>query len=264
MAYKDMREFLAMLEKEGQLKHVDVPFDGRRGTQRTAVADELRLQQERPGADPQQRLRLQHEGRADRLQSLRHPRAHRHDHRHRDWREAKLHHAGRARQSLALDRAEARRPAQAPCKEVIIKGAENIALDKQLPHVWFGKEGPAYITNASRSRRIRRTAAATPAGTASRSSSTRRIRSAAAIRPSAPRRDLAAFYWWNPPFSDIGRHTFKASQMGKRLEVAIAGVCEPACISRRPRAAPTAPTRPRSPAACAARRSRWCSARPST
>ena len=32
MAFRDMREFLAALEQDGQLKHVDVPFDGRRGT----------------------------------------------------------------------------------------------------------------------------------------------------------------------------------------------------------------------------------------
>ena len=30
MAFKDMREFLDLLEKDGQLKHLDVPFDGRR------------------------------------------------------------------------------------------------------------------------------------------------------------------------------------------------------------------------------------------
>ena len=29
MAFKDMREFLASLEKAGQLKHVDVPDCGR-------------------------------------------------------------------------------------------------------------------------------------------------------------------------------------------------------------------------------------------
>jgi len=32
MAFKDMREFLALLEKEGQLKHIDVPLNGRRDT----------------------------------------------------------------------------------------------------------------------------------------------------------------------------------------------------------------------------------------
>ena len=31
MAFKDMREYLALLEKDGQLKHVDVPFKARRG-----------------------------------------------------------------------------------------------------------------------------------------------------------------------------------------------------------------------------------------
>ena len=34
----------------------------------------------------------------------------------------------------------------APCRDVIIKG-DDIRLDKQIPHIWFGKEGPAYITN---------------------------------------------------------------------------------------------------------------------
>ena len=31
MAFKDMREYLALLEQEGQLKHIDVPFDGAAG-----------------------------------------------------------------------------------------------------------------------------------------------------------------------------------------------------------------------------------------
>ena len=34
-----------------------------------------------------------------------------------------------------------------PCKQNIIS-EKAIDLAKQLPHVWFGKEGPSYITNA--------------------------------------------------------------------------------------------------------------------
>ena len=37
MPFKDTREYLVLLDKEGQLKHIDVPFNGRRGT------DELRI-----------------------------------------------------------------------------------------------------------------------------------------------------------------------------------------------------------------------------
>ena len=37
--------------------------------------------------------------------------------------------------------------AKAPCKENKIE-KKDINIAKQLPHVWFGKEGPSYITNA--------------------------------------------------------------------------------------------------------------------
>lgn len=32
MAFRDMREYLDLLEKDGQLKRLDIPFDGRRDT----------------------------------------------------------------------------------------------------------------------------------------------------------------------------------------------------------------------------------------
>src|SRR5690606_34163198 len=63
----------------------------------------------------------------------------------KDWRAAKIHHAevlndtSRWLEPKLVDRS------RAPCKEVVIEG-DKVSLDKQIPHVWFGKEGPSYIT----------------------------------------------------------------------------------------------------------------------
>ena len=43
---------------------------------------------------------------------------------------------------MLIDRADA------PCKDVVIE-EKDISLDKQLPHLWIGKEGSSYITGAS-------------------------------------------------------------------------------------------------------------------
>ncbi|MCP5466656.1 MAG: UbiD family decarboxylase, partial [Sinobacteraceae bacterium] len=148
MAYKDMRAFLALLEKEGQLKHVDVPIDGRRGSNELQSLMNYVCSKNGPALILNNVSGYNTQG----VPIVFNPFGTRERTAltigHRDWREAKLHHAAvlgdpsRWIPPKLVDRA------QAPCKEVMIKGAENIALDQQLPHVWFGKEGPAYITNA--------------------------------------------------------------------------------------------------------------------
>ncbi|MCU0759685.1 MAG: UbiD family decarboxylase [Steroidobacteraceae bacterium] len=228
MAYRDMRAFLAMLEKEGQLKHVDVPIDGRRGTNELQSLMNYVCSKDGPALILNNVSGYNTEG----VPIIFNPFGTRERTAmtigFRNWREAKLHHAAvlgdpaRWIPPKLVDRA------QAPCKEVVIKGAENISLDKQLPHVWFGKEGPAYITNAI-------TFSKDPEN-GGRNAGWYRFTQfldathplGGSYAPERAKRDLAAFYWWNPPFSDIGRHTFKASLMNKHLEVAIAGVCEPA------------------------------------
>jgi 4-hydroxy-3-polyprenylbenzoate decarboxylase len=227
MAFKDMREFLALLEKEGQLKHLDVPFDGRRGTNELQSLMNYVCSKNGPALILNNVDGINTKG----VPILFNPFGTRERTAmtigHRNWRDAKLHHAdilGNPEKWIPpklVDRSKA------PCKDVIIKGGD-VSLDKQLPHVWFGKEGPAYITNAL-------TYSKDPENGGRNVGWYRFTQFLDASHPQGgsypPERaktDLAAFYWWNPPFSDIGRHTYKASKMGKRLEVAIAGVCEPA------------------------------------
>jgi 3-polyprenyl-4-hydroxybenzoate decarboxylase len=227
MAFKDMREFLALLEKEGQLKHVHVPLNGRRDTNELQALMSYVCGKQGPALILHNVDGINTEG----VPIIFNPYGTRERTAmtigFRDWRAAKLHHA-----EVLADPSRWHKPkiidqSQAPCKDVIIKGAD-VSLDRQIPHVWFGKEGPAYITNAI-------TFSKDPE-TGSRNAGWYRFTQfldathpqGGSYPPSRAKTDLAAFYWWNPPFSDIGRHTFKASQMGKHLEVAIAGVCDPA------------------------------------
>ncbi len=227
MAFKDMREYLALLEKDGQLKHVDVPFKGRRGDNELQSLMAYICGKEGPALMLNNVDGINTKG----VPILFNPFGTRERTAmtigFRDWREAKLHHAdvlGNPSRWIApkiIDKSKA------PCKDVIIKG-KDVDISKQVPHVWFGKEGPAYITNAM-------TFSKDPENGGRNVGWYRLTQFLDATHPLgksyAPGRektDLAAFYWWNPPFSDIGRHTFKASRMGKHLEVAIAGVCDPA------------------------------------
>ena len=227
MAFRDMREYLALLEKDGQLKQVDVPLRGRRGDNDLQALMAYICGKEGPALMLNNVDGINTRG----VPILFNPFGTRERTAmtigFRNWREAKLHHAdvlGNPARWIApkiVDRAKA------PCKEVMYKGAE-VSIDKQIPHVWFGKEGPAYITNAM-------TFSKDPQDGGRNVGWYRFTQFLDATHPLggsyAPERaktDLAAFYWWQPPFSDIGRHTYKASTMGKHLEVAIAGVCDPA------------------------------------
>ena len=141
MAFKDMREFLALLEKEGQLKHIDVPLNGRRDT------NELQALMNYVCAKDGPALLLNN---VDAINTkdvpiLFNPFGTRERTAmtigFRDWREAKLHHS-----EVLADPARWHAPkiidkANAPCKEVIIKG-DDISLDTLSPYIdagspWF-------------------------------------------------------------------------------------------------------------------------------
>ena len=227
MAFKDMREYLALLEKEGQLKHVNVPIKARRGDNELQALMAYVCGKEGPALLLNNVDGINTEG----VPILFNPFGTRERTAmtigFRNWREAKLHHAdvlGDPSRWIAPKLIDSK---GAPCKEVIIKGAD-VSIDKQIPHVWFGKEGPAYITNGM-------TFSKDPTDPGRNVGWYRFTQFLDASHPLggsyAPERaktDMAAFYWWNPPYSDIGRHVFKASQAGKHLEIAIAGVCDPA------------------------------------
>lgn len=225
MAFKDMRAFLAHLEKIGQLKTLDTPFKARRGDTELQALMRYLCDKDGPGLilnnvdGPNLEgipLVFNPFGTRERAAMTIGKST---------WLEAKIHHADVLNDQSRWIEPKMVERSQAPCKDVVIK---DIALDKQLPHVWFGKEGPSYLTNAITFSRDPVTGernvgwyrftqfldASHPLG--------------GTYPPNRQKTDLAAFYWWQPPMSDIGRHVYKASLQKKHLEVAIACSADPA------------------------------------
>lgn len=193
MAFKDMRAFLAHLEKIGQLKTLDVPFKARRGDTELQPLMRYLCDKDGPGLILNNVDGINTKGvplvfnpfgtRERAAMTIG----------KNTWLEAKIHHADvlndtrRWIEPVMVDRSKA------PCKDVVIK---DIALDEQLPHVWFGKEGPSYLTNAITFSRDPETGernvgwyrftqfldASHPLG--------------GTYPPNRQKTDLAAFYWW--------------------------------------------------------------------
>ena len=145
MAFKDFREFLELLDKDGQLKRVEVPFNVERGKNELQAL--MRFLAERDGPalilqnlegynTPDIPLVFNPFGTRERTAMTIGC---------RDPGETKRKPAKiLADESNWLDPLLVARD-QAPCKEVVIEQGD-ISVDKQLPHVWFGKEGASYIT----------------------------------------------------------------------------------------------------------------------
>jgi 4-hydroxy-3-polyprenylbenzoate decarboxylase len=227
MAFLDMRAYLTMLEKEGQLRRLRLPLRCDRGNRdlqalmRQLHSDEnlaLVLEDLAGYNTPGVPLVFNPYGTRERTSLTIGE---------REPLKAKAKHA-----RILGDRSTWREPrlvsaASAPCKEVIIRG-DDVRLDRQIPHVWFGKEGCAYITNGlgvskdpdtgERNVGWYRTAliwdAAHPQG--------------GTYPPDMHKRHMAVYAYWNPAMNHIGVHLAKASRSGKPLEVAFACSCDPA------------------------------------
>jgi 3-polyprenyl-4-hydroxybenzoate decarboxylase len=222
-----MREFLAQLEREGQLRHVDVPLKCARGD--TELQALMRYVCDRSGPA----LIL------DRLEGLNTPGVpmifNPFGTRERTamtvgastWREAKIRHGDMAAHPERWIEPKLVDRAAAPCKEVVIREPD-IDLRKQLPHVWFGKEGPSYVCGAITVTKDIETGernvgwyrltqfmnASHPLG--------------GSYSEQRAKTDLGCFFWWNPPMSHVGLHVAKAARAGQRLPVAFAVMCDPA------------------------------------
>ena len=225
MAFEDMRAYLAKLEEMGQYRKIDLPFRARRGDSELQALMRYLCDREGPALLLGQVQGINTTGIPMIFNAFGTRQRTALTIGQKDWHAAKVWHA-----EILNDRSRWLEPklvdrSQAPCKEVIIR---DVALDKQLPHVWFGKEGPSYLTNAMTFSRDPETGirnvgwyrltqfldATHPLG--------------GSYPPARAKTDLAAFYWWQPPMSDIGRHVYKASRQGKHLEVAIACSGDPA------------------------------------
>ena len=215
MAYDDMRAFIAQLEKEGQYKHIDVPIDCARGTNELQALMRYVCDMNGPAL---QLDNLQNYNRPD-VPVIFNPFGTRERTAMtlglRDWRETKIRHADLINDKAAWLEPKMVDRADAPCKEEKIEEAD-VALDKQIPHVWFGKEGPSYITNAI-------TVSKDPETGERNVGWYRYIQFWNASHPQGKsyseeraKRWMAAFFWWNPPMSHIGLHVAAGQAAGNR------------------------------------------------
>lgn len=227
MAYKDMRDFLGRLEQLGQLKRVKVPLNAQRGTNELQALMRYLATSGGPGLvlenlegynTPEVPIIFNPFGTRERTAltlGLHDPL------------EAKLKHT-----AILSDRSTWHKPnivdrSQAPCKDVVIP-REQISLDKQLPHVWLGREGSSYITGG--------VVVTKDPETGARNVGWYRMTQlwecehplGGSYSEERQKKQLSVFAFWNPPMNHIGLHLAKAAKMGKPLEIAIACQCDPA------------------------------------
>ena len=144
MAFKDMREFLAKLDEMGQLKRVKAPINVAQGTNELQTLMRLLAETNGPGLllenlegynTPDVPVIFNPFGTRERTGLTIGT---------KDPIEAKIKHT-----AILADRSTWHKPKmvdrkQAPCKDVVIP-RDKISIDKQIPHVWLGKEGASYI-----------------------------------------------------------------------------------------------------------------------
>jgi 3-polyprenyl-4-hydroxybenzoate decarboxylase len=227
MPYKDMREFLDVLRKDGQLKDCDVPIKVTHGDNELQALMRLLCQNDGPALmlnnlqgynTPDIPLIFNPFGTRERTAMMIDE---------RDPLESKKKHAG-----VLGNRASWLKPSvvgrdKAPCKDVVIE-QKDISLGEQLPHVWFGKEAASYITGA--------VGISHDPETGERNVGCYRMTQLwNAVHPHGEEypegsqdKHLSVFAFWNPPMSHIGLHLAKATAMGKPLEAAFACQCDPA------------------------------------
>jgi 4-hydroxy-3-polyprenylbenzoate decarboxylase len=227
MAFKDMRDFLSALDEAGQLKQVDIPLNCERGNNELQSLMRHLAEIDGPGLilnnlvgynRPDVPVIFNPFGTRERTAmtiGL------------TDVLEAKKKHA-----RVLSDEASWHKPvvidgAEAPCKQNVI-AKEDISLDKDLPAMWFGKEGASYICggvvvsedpetgerNVGWYRLTQFWNAAHPTG--------------GSYSEERQKKQLSIFAFWNPPMSHVGLHLAKARKMGKPLKIAVAVMCDPA------------------------------------
>jgi 4-hydroxy-3-polyprenylbenzoate decarboxylase len=227
MAFKDMRAFLAGLDAKGQLKRVKVPFNAAYGTNELQALMRYLAETQGPalilenldgyntpgipvvfnpfGSRERTGMTI---GVADPI-------------------EAKVRHT-----AILSDRSSWKKPvlverSKAPCKDVVIP-REKIALDRQLPHVWLGKEGASYVCGG--------VVVTRDPETGERNVGWYRLTQlwnckhphGESYTEKEQKQQLSIFAFWNPPMNHIGVHLSKAQRMGKPLEIAVAVLCDPA------------------------------------
>jgi len=227
MAYRDMRDFLAHLERSGQLRNVDLPVDAGRGTNELQALMRHLAETDGPAVVLKNLTRY---NRPD-VPVIFNPFGTRQRTAmtigHTDPLQAKRFHA-----SILADPSKWRAPVvvprdQAPCKDVSIP-REKISLDRDLPHTWLGREGASYVTGGVVTTKDPETGARNVGWYRLTQLWNAEHPTGGSYTNERQKRYLSAFAFWNPPMSHIGLHLAKAQRMGKPLEIAIACVCDPA------------------------------------
>ncbi|MCB2108496.1 MAG: UbiD family decarboxylase [Rhodobacteraceae bacterium] len=225
MPYQDIRAYVKRLEQDNQLKHIDVPLAGRRDdTELQALMRLLHTKSDPPalilnkvqgiGTDGVRTLFNIFGSRRRVAMALE----------CESWEEARNKHARIAADSTKWHKPRIVNASEAPCKDVVV---HDVDIARDLPNIWFGKEGAAYITGA--------VVITKDIDTGVRNVGWYRLTSfvdashplGGKYDPARAKADLAGFFWWNPPMSGIGMHIAKANAAGKRLQVACAFMCDP-------------------------------------
>jgi len=227
MPFKDIRDFLHLLEEERQLKHVDIPLGAALGD--NELQELMRHLAEIDGPalilnnlegynTPDIPVIFNPFGTRERTAMVIGE---------RDPLKAKKKHA-----NILADPSRWHAPVTvdaqgAPCKEVKIS-ADEISLDRQIPTLWFGREGASYICGG--------VVVSKDPETGERNVGWYRLTqfwnaehpTGGSYSEERQKKQLAIFAFWNPPMSHIGLHLAKAKRMGQPLEIAVACICDPA------------------------------------
>jgi 3-polyprenyl-4-hydroxybenzoate decarboxylase len=222
-----MREFLARLEELGQLKRVKVPFNVECG--RNELQALMRYLAETNG--PALILENLDGYNTAGVPVIFNP----YGTRERtalilgtqDPLEAKLRHFKVLQEPSSWLKPKLVDRAKAPCKDVVIS-RDQLAVDRHIPHVWFGKEGSSFITGG--------VVVTKDPETGVRNVGAYRVTSfwnclhpqGGSYPVEQQRKQLSIFAFWNPPMNHIGLHLAKAQKMGRPLEIAIACQVDPA------------------------------------
>ena len=227
MAYKDMREFLGVLEEKDQLKQVDIPLNVERGANELQSLMRHLAEIDGPGLilnnligyntpdvpvifnpfGTRERTALTISDSGNPLDAKR---------KHADV----LSNEACWHKPVVVDRDEA------VCKQNIIK-KDDIDLTKQLPTMWFGKEGASYICGG--------VVVSEDPETGERNVGWYRLTqffnaehpTGGSYSEERQKKELSIFAFWNPPASHIGLHLAKARAMGKDLKIALSIMCAP-------------------------------------
>jgi len=227
MAFKDMRAFLQELQDNDQLREIDVPLNCERGKNELQALMRHLAETNGPALTltnltgyntPDIPVIFNPFGTRERTAMTIGE---------RDPLQAKIKHA-----SVLADRSQWREPVMvdrdaAPCKEVVIT-ADEISLDKQIPHVWFGKEDASYICGGVVTTKDPETGERNVGWYRLTQFWNAKHPTGGSYSEERQKRQLSVFAFWNPPMNHIGLHLAKAIKMGKPLEVAIACQCDPA------------------------------------